>query len=297
MRFFLFPGQGSQTPGMGQDFYESSPPARDILDRAAAAGSPGFLDTLFNGSAEALRDTRIAQVALLTVEVAIARHLEAAGHTPAGCAGHSLGELPALVVAGAGAFEEVFHLTEARARLMAENAPEGGMAAVIGLPPTQIQSVLPAGVEVANYNGPQQTIISGSIAGLAEAEQALKEAGAKRVMRLKVSGPFHSSYMRGALAEYRKGLDKVAFRPPQVRFISSVNAQEVTDPEEIRDLLLQQLCKPVRWTDVMRRIGPASALEVGPGRVLQGLAKRMEGAPQVEPVGTLEATQALKGSA
>ncbi|HIJ64670.1 MAG TPA: ACP S-malonyltransferase [Candidatus Hydrogenedentes bacterium] len=293
MSFFLFPGQGSQTPGMGQDFYESSPAARGILERAAALAPVGFLGAIFHGTPEQLKDTRLAQTALLAVEVAVAQHLEAAGCRPAGCAGHSLGEFSALVAAGAAAFEPVFRLADVRARLMAENVPEGGMAAVIGLPPSDIEAALPADVQVANYNGPQQTIISGGLAGLEEAERRLKEAGARRLIRLAVSGPFHSVLMAKAASRFRDELDKMELKPPRIRYISSVSAEEVRDPDEIRRLLGEQMLSPVRWTDVMGRIGPVPAVEVGPGRVLQGLAKRMDGAPAVELAGTVEAANAL----
>ena len=293
MTAFLFPGQGSQTPGMGADFYQSSQDARAIFDRAASLSAPGWLDTLFTGTEAELADTRMAQPALLTVETAMCAHLAASGIRPAVCAGHSLGEYSALVAAGALAFEEAFRLVQERARLMSENVPEGTMAAVMGLDPAAIEAALPEGAQVANYNGPGQTIISGTLAAIDAAEQSLKTAGAKRVMRLNVSGPFHSECMRAAADAFRGILGGAALKPPEIRFVSSVSGQEEPEPERIRDLLGRQLCAPVRWTEVMTAIGPAKALEVGPGRVLQGLAKRTENAPAVTPVGTLEGVAAL----
>ena len=293
MTAFLYPGQGSQAPGMGADFREASAAARDIFDRAAAMTSAAWLDTLFHGSDADLADTRMAQPALLTVEVAITAHLAAIGVTPSVCAGHSLGEYSALVAAGALAFEETFRVVQERARLMSENVPEGAMAAVLGLDAAAIEAVLPEGVQVANYNGPGQTIVSGTAAALDAAEHALKEAGAKRVMRLNVSGPFHSEYMRPASETFRGFLETVALTAPETRFVSSVSGREETEPERIRELLASQLCAPVRWTEVMAALGPIEALEAGPGRVLQGLAKRTENAPSVTPVGTLEAAAAL----
>lgn len=267
---------------MGKDIYDASPEARAIFD-AAAAGSPdGFLDHIFSGTQEELNDTRIAQPALLTVEVALAHALAARGARPTGCAGHSLGEIPALVVAGAVAFEDALQFTRERARLMSENVPAGGMAAVMGLDAAAIEAALPAGAQVANYNGDSQTIISGSEAALTAAEAALKAAGAKRVMPLKVSGPFHSEYMRPAAEEFAKVLSGVAFTAPACRFVSSVSGGEVSDPEVIRALLAQQLCSPVRWTQVSLAIGPVPAWEIGPGGVLKGLAKRIEGGPEVK---------------
>ena len=280
--FFLFPGQGSQRPGMGKDVYEASPDARAVFDAAAAESPADFLDLIFNGTQEDLNDTRVAQPALLTVEVALAAALAERGDLPTGCAGHSLGEIPALVVAGAVHFADALRFTRERARLMSENVPPGGMAAVMGLAAAAIEAALPPGAQVANYNGESQTIISGTADALTAAEAALKAAGAKRVLPLKVSGPFHSQYMRPAADEFAKILAGVPFKAPTIRFISSVSGGEVSNPEEIRQLLAQQLCSPVRWTQASLTIGPLPAYEIGPGGVLKGLAKRIEGGPEVK---------------
>ncbi|MBI4559966.1 MAG: ACP S-malonyltransferase [Candidatus Hydrogenedentes bacterium] len=295
MSVFLFPGQGSQAPGMGRDFYERSPDAREVFDLAAAHCGPGYLARIFDGPGDELTRTCHAQPALLTVEVAILRFLGSRGIRPSACAGHSLGEFSALVAADALDFESALAIVQVRARLMAEMAPRGGMMAILGVPAEEVEAQIPESVEVANYNGPEQTIISGTPAALDEAENILKAAGLKRVIRLQVSGPFHSSLMQDAANEFRKALTSLDLRAPQIRFISSVRPGEVTDPEQIRELLGAQMCAPVCWTEVMRVIGPQRAIEVGPGRVLQGLAKRAEHGPQVEPAGTLEAAQALEG--
>lgn len=291
---FLYPGQGSQAPGMGRDFYDASPAARAVLDEAAAQAGDSFLTTLFEGDADTLAQTRVQQPALLAVEVAVTRHLESRGIRPAACAGHSLGEFSALVGAGVLEFGAAFALVQARARLMSEQVPEGGMAAVLGLDPAAIAAALPEGVDIANYNGPQQTIISGAKEGVAQAVEALKAAGAKRVLPLPVSGPFHSTLMGPAAARFREALADAPLRAPRCRFVSSVSGGEVADPEEIRALLGRQIDSPVRWTDVMRAFGPVPALEVGPGNVLQGLAKRTDGGPQVQAAGTLAAADALQ---
>lgn len=293
MSFFLFPGQGSQSPGMGRDFYEGSAAARDVFDEGAGIAGEGFLSTLFDGPAEALTDTRNAQPALLTMGVAVARYLETLGVRPSGCAGHSVGEIPALVVLGCLDFADAFRLTQLRARVMSEDVPEGGMAAVIGMGADKIEELLPEGVGVANFNGPQQTIISGTKAGLEVAQGVLKEAGARRVMPLKVSGAFHSFLMEDGSQKLRAALEDVAFSAPKARFVSSVSACEETDPTQIKGLLWKQLTSPVRWTEVMALVGQVKALEVGPGRVLQGIAKRAEGAPTIELAGTFDAAQAL----
>jgi [acyl-carrier-protein] S-malonyltransferase len=291
--FFLVPGQGSQKPGMGQDFYDQSPAARAVFEAAAALSPPGFVDTLFHGEQEILNDTRVAQPALLTCSVAIGRHLMDAGITPLACCGHSLGEIGALVLAGAVEFEDALRFTQIRAKLMSEDIPEGGMAAVMGLDADAIEAALPNSVQVANFNGPGQTIISGSTAGLAAAEEALKAAGAKRVMPLKVSGPFHSQYMRPAAEAFAEALTGVAFRAPATRFVSSVTGGDVSDPEQIRHLLVEQLYSPVRWTQTMQALGAGVAVEVGPGNVLKGLAKRIDGAPEVATAGSLEEVSAI----
>ena len=277
---------------MGQDFYAAAPAAKAVLDEAATLFEGDLLQTLFEDPNGDLGDTRNAQPGLLAVEVAIARHLIDKGLQPTGCAGHSLGEIPALVVAGAISFADAFRFTLERARLMSENVPEGGMAAVIGLDADAIPANLPEGVQVANYNGSGQTIISGSTAGIEEAITSLKEAGAKRVMPLKVSGPFHSEFMRPAADELTKILADIAFTAPATPFISSVTAGPVTDPETIRTLLAEQLYSPVQWTRVMGAIAAERALEVGPGNVLKGLARRMDAAPEVECVGTVEQVDA-----
>lgn len=294
MTVFLFPGQGSQAPGMGQDFYDASPEAREVLDRAANVLGASFLDTLFHGSEDDVTDTRFAQPALVAVEVAIARHVQSINVEPTACAGHSVGEFAALVVAGAMELEDALSLTRVRGRLMSEDVPAGGMAAVIGLQAHAIEAALPEGAEIANYNGPLQTIISGSIDGLERAEAALKQAGARRVMRLNVSGPFHSSFMRDASGRFREVLQSATVKAPSLVFVSSVSGTDETDPERIRTLLWEQIAGPVRWTDVMRRFGPIPAAECGPGNVLQGIAKRMEEAPHVSPAGTIAAAEALE---
>ncbi|MBI1320913.1 MAG: ACP S-malonyltransferase [Candidatus Hydrogenedens sp.] len=292
MTCFLFPGQGSQKPGMGQDFYEQSQEARAVLDTAAAVLPAGFLDTLFGEDAEAVNHTRFAQPALLAVETAIVAHLSARGVEPSICMGHSLGEISALVAAKVCAFEDALGFVQERARLMSEDVPPGGMAAVMGLDPAAIAAALPDGVQIANDNGPGQTIISGSEAGLAAAAEPLKAAGAKRVLPLKVSGPFHSVYMKPAAERFAAVLAGVHFSAPACTFVSSVTAQPESDPERIRTLLAEQLYSPVRWSETIRH-ATEPCYETGPGSVLAGLSKRIEGAPPATGVGTVEAAGAV----
>ena len=281
---------------MGHDFYEASAPAREIFDRASSVLGPEFLDTMFHGAAEALQDTRIAQTALVTTGVAIAEHLSAQGISPTGCAGHSIGEISALVVVGSILFEDALGLTRERARLMSEEVPPGSMAAVIGLDPDAIASALPEGVEIANFNGPGQTIISGTLATLDRAKQPLLDAGARKVLSLRVSGPFHSASMGDASRKLQEHTESLSLAPPRFRFISSVSGQEETDPESIRELLWKQLAAPVRWTEVMLAIGAEPALEIGPGNALKGIARRTEGGPVVTSAGSIDAIDTLTPS-
>ncbi len=293
MIWLLFPGQGSQKPGMAQDYYEGSPAARAVLDQAEEILGDGFLDRIFTGTADELRDTRMAQVALVTAGVAISRHLEPTDLKPDGVAGHSVGEIAALVVAEALDFGDALRLTRERARLMSEKSAEGTMAAVIGLDASAIADALPEGAEIANFNGPGQTILSGGTEAIEEARTTLLEAGARRVLPLNVSGPFHSSLMKPAALELRDYLDGVSLREPKIRFVSSVTGAHESDPQTIKELLWKQLYSPVRWTEVMETLGPVRAIEAGPGKVLQGLAKHTDDAPEVSLAGTFEEAQAL----
>jgi len=294
VRAFLFPGQGSQTPGMGRDLYESRPDVRCYFDEAAAR-VPGLLQIMFEGPAESLARTQYAQPALLAVEAALTHILKQLGHEPAVCAGHSLGEFSALVAAEALTFPEALRLVEARGRLMAELVAPGGMAAVIGLSQEVIEKVLPSGAFIANLNGPDQTIISGGQDALKEAAAVLTQAGAKRVMPLQVSGPFHSPLMKQARDAFAELISTAVISDPKYPFVSSVNGKQMTKAEDIRQLLSDQICAPVQWTCVMSTIGTVPSVEVGPGRVLQGLCKRMKGGPDpVVSVGTLEACVTLE---
>jgi len=295
MTAFLFPGQGSQVPGMGRDFYEGSDAARDVLDAAAAIAGGEFLPLLFDGPAETLNLTVNAQPALVAVEVAIARHLESKGVTASAAAGHSVGEFAALVISGAMVFEDAFRLVQARGRCMSDGVPEGTMAAVLMLEAAKVEAALPDGAYVANYNGPTQTILAGTQAALDAAATAMKDAGARRVLPVKVSGPFHSPLMKTAEDAFRKELESAPIGAPSMPFVSSVTGVHESDPERIRELLAQQICAPIRWTQVFETLGAVPAVECGPGKVLQGIAKRMDGAPDVALAGTLDEASEVPG--
>lgn len=294
MTAFLFPGQGSQKPGMGRDFFDEARETVPYFD-AAEAAVPGLRAIMFDGPAEELAATQRAQVALLTVSAAAVHVLRARGIAPDACAGHSLGEFSALYAAGALTFDDAVRLVAARGRCMSQDVPDGAMAAVVGLDADAVAAHLPEGVSVANFNGPGQTILSGTRDGIAAAEPAMKEAGAKRVLPLAVSGPFHSPLMAKAAEAFRRELEGVTITKPACRFVSSVSGRDEDDPARIRDLLGEQICAPVRWTGVMTTLGPVPALEVGAGKVLQGLAKRTDGAPDVRLAGTIDDINALEG--
>ncbi|HDP34679.1 MAG TPA: ACP S-malonyltransferase [Candidatus Hydrogenedentes bacterium] len=293
MPVFLFPGQGSQKEGTARLFLEASDAARAVFDRAISLLPESVTAVLFDGAQEELNDTRNAQPALLCTEIAIAAHLQALDIRPDLCAGHSLGEITALVVAGALQFDEAIPFVLERARLMSEDVPEGGMAAVIGMASENVAPLLCDGAQIANYNGPGQIIISGSKAALDASITALKNNGARRILPLRVSGPFHSRFMGPAADKLAKLLNDMTVAPPAIPFLSSVSGGKESDAERIRMLLKEQLYTPVHWTTVMEQLDGLEAVEVGPGNALAGMAKRAVRAPKVFPADTPAACQRL----
>jgi [acyl-carrier-protein] S-malonyltransferase len=279
---------------MGQDFYQHSPAARRVLDATAEMAGIDLLTMLFEGPAEKLNLTENAQPALVAVEVAIARHLEFIGVQPSVCAGHSVGEFAALVLVGAMEFEDAFALVQARGRCMADGVPDGSMMAVLMLDVARIEAALTDGAYIANYNGPSQTIIAGTKSALEKSTIAMKEAGARRVLPVKVSGPFHSPLMKNAEAAFQDKLKSAKIVTPTIPFVSSVTGKHENDPETIRELLARQICAPIRWTHVFETIGSVPAVECGPGKALQGIAKRMDNAPDVRVAGTFEEAAQLE---
>lgn len=289
---YIFPGQGSQFPGMGKALYERSAEAREMMDKANEILGFPITDIMFGEDAEALKATRVTQPAIFLHSVVLARcsGLE----TPAMVAGHSLGEFSALAAAGAMDFEDALRLVAVRASAMqkcCEQVP-GTMAAVINLPAETVEEICAscAGLVIpANYNSDGQIVISGEAEAIAEACTKMKEAGAKRALPLPVSGAFHSPLMEPARLELGEAIDKTPFRAPACPVYQNVTALPSTDPEVIKDNLLRQLTSPVRWTQTIRNMvadGADSFLEIGPGTVLQGLVKRI--APEVENQGIAE---------
>ncbi|QMW01905.1 ACP S-malonyltransferase [Spirosoma foliorum] len=288
MNAYVFPGQGSQFRGMGQDLYQNSDAARQLFDQANQVLGYDLTKIMFEGSDEDLKQTIYTQPAVFLHGVVMA--LTTDSFVPDMVAGHSLGELSALTAAGVLSFEDGLRLASIRATAMqraCELAPST-MAAVLGLADAAIEEVC-AGIteEIvvpANYNCPGQVVISGSVAGIQLAEERLKAAGAKRVVPLAVSGAFHSPFMEPARNEFAEAVKTMIFNAPRCPVYQNVNAEAVTEPQQIKENLIAQLTSPVRWTQSVERMvadGATSFFECGPGKVLQGLIKKISPATPV----------------
>ena len=283
MKAFVFPGQGAQFVGMGKDLYENNPVAKEMFDKANEILGFNITDLMFNGTDEDLRQTKVTQPAIFLHSVILAKTM-GDDFNPDMVAGHSLGEFSALVAAGALSFEDGLRLVSARAQAMqkaCEKTPST-MAAVLALPDAKVEelcaSVTEGVVVPANYNCPGQIVISGSIEGVDAACAKMLEAGAKRALKLKVGGAFHSPLMEPARAESADAIAHTDFHAPKCPVYQNVNAEPQTDPETIKKNLIAQLTAPVRWTQTVQNMIAAGAdtfVEVGPGAVLQGLVKKI----------------------
>ncbi|MCP4003274.1 MAG: ACP S-malonyltransferase [bacterium] len=281
----VFPGQGSQAVGMSMDFVRAHPRARAALEEADAAYGGGLIDLITHGPEEELLRTEITQPAVLAASIAIYREVEPRLPVPPGVfAGHSLGEYSALVAAGGLDLADAVRLVRRRGALMQQAVPEGtgAMAAILGLSGEQVSEICAATsgvVSPANYNSPVQTVIAGERAPVASASKAAEEAGAKRVVLLAVSAPFHCKLMAPAMEKLTPELAEVALRDLRIPVVANVTAQPNGDAETARRLLREQVCAPVRWTECIQTMVAAGAtvqLEVGPGRVLSGLAAKTD---------------------
>lgn len=284
----VFPGQGAQKVGMGQSLYDSHASARQIWDAADSSLGYKLSELAFHGPEEELRQTRNTQAALFTSEVAALEVVRESGIQGAFCAGHSVGEYAALVAAGCLEFGEGLRLVQARGEAMdrAAQARPGAMAAVLGLDASEVGKTLSAAssegvVVIANYNAPGQIVISGEAKAVEAASAAAQEAGARRVVPLSVSGAFHSPLMESAADDLGQVLETAAIADPTVPVVLNVTADWAKTAEDIRQNLRRQVSSQVRWHESMVKVlqaGADAVLELGPGKVLSGLARRMDGA-------------------
>ena len=285
---FLFPGQGAQYPGMGKEIYDELEEVRELFEIAGEATGSDVKQLMFEAAESELKETRNSQITVSLMNLALRRYLRKRGIESDGAAGFSLGEWSAYVDAGVLGEEEVFPIVIRRAELMAEAAEEeprlsggSGMAAVVGLSPEEVEKALDGLQDVypANYNSPIQTVISGVKDAVEQAGTVLKEAGAKRVIPLKVSGPFHTPLLQRASERFAEYLEGIDFKTPAKPLYSNVSGGLVQEPAVIKRNAALQIISPVRWTDELRLIAGEDygrCIECGPGKVLTGLWKRID---------------------
>ena len=282
MKAYVFPGQGAQFSGMGLDLYEASDKAQDLFEDANEILGFHITDTMFEGDVDALKQTNVTQPAIFLHSVILAKTL-GDRFQPDMVAGHSLGEFSALVANGALTFEDGLRLVSQRAQAMQKacELQPSTMAAVLGLEDSVVEGICertPGIVVAANYNCPGQLVISGEVEAINSACETLKEAGARRALVLPVGGAFHSPLMEPAREELAAAIENTAFSKPNCPIYQNVTANAVTDESEIKANLISQLTAPVRWTQSVQQMitdGATLFTEVGPGKVLQGLVKKI----------------------
>jgi [acyl-carrier-protein] S-malonyltransferase len=299
---FVFPGQGSQVVGMGKDLFEQFEPATNLFKVANQKLNVDLSQLIFEGPKEELTLTHNTQPALLTTSMAIYEHFKQFHIEADYVAGHSLGEYSALVAAGVLSFEDAVYAVRKRGEYMQEAVPagEGAMAAVLGLDREQLtvvtRKVSDAGdsVQLANLNCPGQIVISGSTKGVELAGEKAKEAGAKRAIPLEVSGPFHSALMKPAAEKFAAVLDELTLKDAEIPVIANVTAEPIHDQEEIKTKLVEQLYSSVLWEDSVRKmldLGVDTFIEIGPGKVLSGLIKKIDRKAKVYAVSDIETSK------
>ena len=309
---FLFPGQGSQAVGMGRDLSEKFPIAKQTFEEADEALGLSLSKLCFEGPEEQLKLTEFTQPAIFTVSIAAQRMLAEKGVTPSFVAGHSLGEYSADVAAGVLSFTDAVKTVRNRGRYMQEAVPagEGAMAAILGLAPEAVIEVCAKAasesggvVSAANLNSPEQTVISGAAAAVEKAGALAKDAGAKKVVMLAVSAPFHCALMQPAQDRLAEDLGQLSFSAASVPVVTNVDAALTTSAEQLREALVRQVTGSVRWVESMRVLieqKPTHFIEVGPGRVLAGLMRQLDRSQTALSVGdeaSLEKTLAALTSA
>ena len=283
MKAYIFPGQGAQFPGMGQDLYEASPIAKELFDTANSILGFNITDIMFGEDAEALKQTQVTQPAIFLYSVIMCKCL-GENFQPNAVAGHSLGEFSALVAANALSFEDGLTLVHQRALAMQAACDQvpGTMAAVLGLEDEKVESICAntEGIVVAaNYNCPGQLVISGEKTAIAQACESMKEAGARRALPLPVGGAFHSPLMEPAREQLAEAISNTPFTSPICPVYQNVVAKGITNKEDIQNNLIAQLTAPVKWTQSVQQMaqdGVGEFIELGPGKVLQGLVKKID---------------------
>ncbi|WP_423801679.1 ACP S-malonyltransferase [Neobacillus sp. SAB-20_R2A] len=301
---FVFPGQGSQTVGMGKDLAEKYPEVMSYFKKADETLKVPLSQLIFEGPKEDLTLTINTQPALLTTSLAVLSFFQNSGIKPDFVAGHSLGEYTALVAADVMSFEEGVYAVRKRGEFMENAVPngEGSMAAVLGLDRDKLAAVTEEvtnegnPVALANLNCPGQIVISGSKKGVEDAGAKAKEAGAKRVLPLEVSGPFHSPLMKPASGQLREVLDGIDMKDAVVQVVANVSAKPVTSAAEIKDKLIEQLYSPVLWEDSVQKmieLGVDTFIEIGPGKVLSGLIKKIDKTVKIYSVSDEESSLAV----
>tara|TARA_B110000438_G_scaffold292345_1_gene330561 strand:- start:52 stop:933 length:882 start_codon:yes stop_codon:yes gene_type:complete len=283
MKAYVFPGQGAQFSGMGKDLYEASEEAKALFEQANKILGFRITDIMFEGEAEELKQTKVTQPAIFLHSTILAKLL-GESFKPEMVAGHSLGEISALTATGVLAFEDGLRLVSKRALAMQATceAEPSTMAAILGLENDVVEDIcakVDGIVVAANYNCPGQLVISGAVDAVNDACEQLKEAGARRALVLPVGGAFHSPLMEPARAELAQAIEATTFNTPTCPVYQNVTASAITNSDEIKENLVAQLTAPVRWTQTMQQMiadGVSSFTEVGPGKVLQGLVKKVD---------------------
>jgi [acyl-carrier-protein] S-malonyltransferase len=295
---FLFPGQGAQAPGMAVDLFDKYDAVKKLFALANDIFARDALAMLRDSSADELRQTDVAQPAIALSELAVRAALLEHGITASATAGHSLGEYPALCTAGVIGEAECLRLVAARGKAFsASGAAPGGMAAVVGLAPEAVEGLVAewtaaglSGLYAANLNSPRQTVVSGTLDALAEAEARFPKAGARRFIKLAVGGPFHSPLMAGAADSFAKTLETAVFADPSIPFFSNVSGKQVASGAELKALAVRQITQAVRWTEIeagIAALNPGAVLETGPGKTLCGLWKDTGSAAPCHAAGTV----------
>lgn len=298
---FVFPGQGTQYVGMGKGMYESSQEAKKIFDNIFNSVGEELKEIMFNGPEEKLKITKYTQPAVVAYTLILAELMKKKGIIPDYVAGHSLGEYSALGFSGVLSIEDTVRLTSVRGTIMSEVSDEvkGTMCAVLGMESSKILeicSTIDGIVEPVNFNEPLQTVIAGEISAVEKAAEKIKEAGAKRVLPLAVSGPFHSSLMKPAGDRLKDEFSKFNFKDSEIVIIANTNTKELNKSEDIKEELYYQTFGPVKWVDTvtkLKELGVTRIYEIGPGKVLSGLIRKIDKAIEVINVEKIEDIEAL----